>query len=195
MLIAEIQGKRVTERDFQGKILWQKERLEARPVNAQRLANGNTFIATEAGLLEVDRTGKTIWSQAFPNLMAAYKSRDGSITCFDKAGQCVRLSSAGKELKRFPSGSSDLRVGGIDVTANGRILIAQRKENRVSELNAEGKVLWQAAAPGIFSATRVPNGHTLVAGRDTKLVTELDRAGKAVWEHKVEKEVFRARRR
>ncbi len=63
VLIAEYKGRRITERDFQGNILWQKEGLAGEPVNCQRLPNGNTFIATETELLEVDRAGKTVWSQ------------------------------------------------------------------------------------------------------------------------------------
>ncbi len=195
VLIAEYTGKRVTERDFQGKILWQKDGLGADPVNVQRLANGNTFIATEKELLEVDRAGKTVWSQSFPNLMAASRSRDGSITCLDQAGQCVRLSSDGKELKRFPSGDKAVYHGCLEVTANGRILIAQHNENRVIEMDAEGRVLWQAAAPKIARATPMPNGHVLVASCDNQLVTELDRAGKVVWEYKTGMPVSRARRR
>ncbi len=194
VLIAEYGANRVTERDFKGHVLWQKEGLNGRPVNAQRLANGNTFIALDSGLLEVDRAGKTVWSQATPHLDAAHKSRDGSITCLESSGQCIRLSAAGKELKRFPSGRTGGFTSGLDV-GGGRILIAQPNENRVWELDAEGKVLWQAATPGIISATRLRNGHTLVAGNAQSSVIELDRAGKVVWEHKAGMQVFRARRR
>ncbi len=193
VLIAEFYSKRVTERDFQGAILWQKEGLEDHPVNVQRLANGNTFIATVNGLLEVDRAGKTVWSKPFPNLTAACKSRDGSITCLDGDGQCIRLSSVGKELKRFPSGGRPTYKSAIDVSADGRILIALH--NQVSELDAEGKVLWQAPAPGITTATHLPNGHVLVAGGFRGVIMELDRSSKVVWESKPGQGGIRARRR
>ncbi len=192
VLIAEYEGSRVTERDFKGNILWQKDGLAASPVNVQRLANGNTFIATENELLEVDRAGKTVWSQAFPNLDAACKSRDGSITCL-AYDQCIRLSSAGKELKRFPFGGRPTYKSAIDVSADGRILIALH--NQVSEVDGEGKVLWQASALGIATATHLPNGHVLVAGGFREVIMELDRAGKVVWEHKAGMRVWRARRR
>ncbi len=196
VLIAECQGKRVTERDFKGNILWQKEGLGSKTCNAQRLSNGNTFIATDNELLEVDRSGRTLWSRPFPNLHAAYKSPDGVITCLDGAGQCIRLSSDGRELKRFPSGRSQTNwhYSGIDVTANGRILISQVGVDRLLEVDTEGKSLWHAPAPGIITATRLPNGHVLV-GSINQPLTELDQAGKVVWEYKAGMVVWRARRR
>src|SRR5262249_7202001 len=54
-------GSRITERDFQGKVLWVKEGLPGMAVSVQRLRNGNTFIATLAQLLEVDRNGREVY--------------------------------------------------------------------------------------------------------------------------------------
>jgi HEAT repeat protein len=194
VLIAEYMGNRVTERDFKGKILWQKD-LGANPINAQRLTNGNTFIATGNELLEVDRAAKTVWSLPFPaGVSAAYKARDGIITCLTNNAQCVRISREGKELKSFPINRSGF-TSGIDVLPNGRVLIAEPNQGSVVEVDADGKTVWQAKTPGIASATRLPNGHTLVANHGMNSVTELDRAGKVVWEYKEATSVFRARRR
>jgi hypothetical protein len=69
VLIAEYYANRVTERDPNGKILWEVSNLPGTPVNVQRLANGNTFIAiynASAGgvaggmVMEVDRAGNTV---------------------------------------------------------------------------------------------------------------------------------------
>src|SRR5262249_36264783 len=65
VLIAEYNGRKITERDFRGNVLWEKQGLGGMPTNAQRLANGNTFIATNADLLEVDRTGKEVFRHTF----------------------------------------------------------------------------------------------------------------------------------
>lgn len=194
VLIAEYSGNRVTERDFKGNILWQKDGLPTNPVNVQRLANGNTFIATTNEMLEVDRAGKTVWSRPYPNLLAAYRSPDGVITCLGNNGQCVRISSAGKELKMFPSGSISYSSG-IDGTPSGRLLISRSGEGVVAEVDTEGKVHWQAPAAGLTTATRLTNGHTLVASMELKMVSELDRTGKVVWTHQDGIAVFRARRR
>src|SRR5205085_241692 len=44
VLVAEYQGARVSERNRKGEVVWEKGVLQ--PLVAQRLANGNTFIAT-----------------------------------------------------------------------------------------------------------------------------------------------------
>ncbi len=194
VLIVEYQGKRVSERDFQGKILWKKEGLADNPTSAQRLRSGNTFIVTDSEMLEVDPAGKTVWSRPYPGLNGGYKSRDGVITCVIAGSTCVRFSSTGvKELASF--GVSGARIGCVDAPCFGRILLAQQASSSVCELDATGRVLWQAPAPGITTASRLPNGHALVASTEQRSVTELDRTGKVVWEYKADMPVFRARRR
>src|SRR5262249_43389613 len=58
VLVAEYQAARVTERARRGTLLWEKPVAE--PLAAQRLPNGNTFIATRNSLLEVDRAGRQV---------------------------------------------------------------------------------------------------------------------------------------
>ncbi len=64
LLVAEYDANRVTERNTKGKILWEKK-IEF-PLVAQRLPNGNTFIATNSQLLEVSDTGGEVFSYQFP---------------------------------------------------------------------------------------------------------------------------------
>src|SRR5262249_38389454 len=151
--------------------------------NAQRLPNGNTFIATNNELLEVDRAGKTIWNRQYPNIWAACKGRDGIITCMTSDGRCIRLAANGKE-KAFPFAPNAGISGGIDALPLGRVLVAENNTGTVSEIDGEGKVYWQTKMPGVSSATRLPNGHTLVASHPNRNVTELNRAGDVVWEYK-----------
>src|SRR4051794_11933013 len=59
VLVAEYYGNRVTERDVAtGKVVWQHE--VTGPLVAQRLPNGNTFVATDVELFEFDRNGKQV---------------------------------------------------------------------------------------------------------------------------------------
>jgi HEAT repeat protein len=194
VLIGEWNGRRVTERDLKGNVLWEKNNLPGQVTNCQRLANGNTFVATDSAVLEVDRTGKVVFSHNV-GLIAGYKSANGLITCLTNDGRCLRLDPSGKEVKSFPSGRGPSWTSGIDVLPNGNVLVSQTDRNKVAELNSDGKTVWQADAPGITTATRLPNGHTLVASHNMSSVTELDRSGKVVWEHKDTLHVFRARRR
>jgi hypothetical protein len=197
VLITENKGHRVTERDFQGNILWQHDGLPHDVANAQRLPNGNTFIAVQyTGVLEVDRAGRVVVSHSVPGLCAGYRSPNGQITCLTEQSLCIRLDAEGKEIQRFPSG----RGGGgwacgIDVLANGNVLIAQPNKGIVVEADPHGRTVWRAKTPAITTATRLTNGHTLVANFHSQSVVELDRAGKVVWEYKDEYHQFRARRR
>jgi HEAT repeat protein len=195
VLVAEYNGRKVTERDLKGRVLWEKGNFSAMLVNAQRLANGHTFIATQNQLLEVDRAGKEVFSHHHAgNIWAAAKAANGQIT-FLSGSECVRLDASGKELKRFNVNAAGNWTSGIDLPPHGRVLVAQHQVNRVAEFDADGKEVWHADAPQITTATRLANGHTLVASYSNDRVFELDKAGKVVWEHKDTLHPFRARRR
>lgn len=83
-------------------------------------------------------------------VLAAYRSRDGVITRLTNNGHCVRLNLAGKELKTFTFSANGCSSG-IDGLPGGRILVAEGNA-KVTELDAEGKTVWQADAAGIASA-------------------------------------------
>src|SRR5262249_52776101 len=155
----EWSGRRVTERDLKGNILWEKNNLPSQVTNCQRLANGNTFIATDQGVLEVDRSGKVLYSHTM-SLIAGHKSNNGVITCLTNDGRCLRMDSTGKEIKSFPSGRGPSWTSGIDVLTNGNVLVSQTDRNKVAELDSEGKTVWEANTPSITTATRLPNGNT-----------------------------------
>lgn len=196
VLISEYNGRRVTERDLKGTIVWKKDNLPGSPVNVQRLRNGNTFIATENTLLEVNPAGATVTShQVGGGVTAACRLPNGQTVCLTQRGTCIRLDTNGKEVKSFASGRGGGWTSGLDLLANGRILIAQPDRNSVAEYDLEGKQVWQASAPSITTASRTPNGNTLVASFDGRRVYELDKTGKQVWEHRENYSVFRARRR
>jgi hypothetical protein len=196
VLIAEYSGHRVTERDLKGKILWEKGGFNGSPINVQRLPNGNTFIATDSMVLEVDRRGKEVFTlNSLGPLTAAYKARNGEVICLTQRGQCVRVSPGGKQLKSFPSNRDAGWTSGIDLLSNGRILITQPNRNKVSEYDAAGKLILEVDAPAVTTATGLPNGHVLAASSSTGRVFELDRKGKVVWENQGQANVFRARKR
>jgi hypothetical protein len=196
VLIAEYSGRKVTERDFKGNILWQKENLNGQPINVQRLANGHTFIATDSQIVEVDRTGKEVLVvNTLGALTAAYKARNGQILVLTGNGQCVRLDASGKQIKSFPSNREAHWTTGLDLLPNGRILITQPNRNKVAEYDADGRVLLEVDTPSVTTATGLPNGHVLAASSDAQRVFEVDRKGKVVWEYKDGNPVFRARRR
>ena len=80
-LVAEMNAHRVTLRNHKGKILWQKQVQQ--PLACQRLANGNTFIASPNGAFEYDAQGKSVFSynRGRWDVMGARNTATASIFC------------------------------------------------------------------------------------------------------------------
>lgn len=198
VLVAEHGGSRVTERNRDNKILWEKKIDQ--PLTAQRLPNGNTFIATKNQLMEVDRNDKVVFSHSLPGgelIMRAHKLRNGDLAIISQLGvtRFARLDRTGKEISSF---GVDVRTSGgkVDVLPNGHVLIPENGNNRVVEYDAQGKVVWEATVDSPIVATRLPNGNTLITSMNAqKGAIEIDRAGKEVWQYKSETRVTRAYRR
>jgi HEAT repeat protein len=197
VLIAEYNGRKISERDLTGNIVWSRG-LPNLPVNVQRLPNGNTFIATQSQILEVDRGGKEVYAlnNIHGGITAAYRARDGRIICLAQNGsQCLALDTTGKTLHQFPSSRDGMWTSGIDLLANGHILITQPNRNKVSEYDRSGKLIVEVDAPNATTATGLPNGHFLIASSNNQRAFEVDRNGKVVWEYRAGSSIFRARRR
>ncbi len=197
ILVAEHNGNRVTERDKENKIVWEK--LIEGPLAAQRLPNGNTFIATRGGLIEVDGGGKQVSNFERPNgeaIMKAKKLPSGEIALITQLGatRFVLLGADGHEIRSL---SVDLKYSGgrIDVLPNGNLLLPEAGANRVVELNKAGDVVWQVAAELPIAAVRLPNGHTLITSMSEHRAVEVDRDGKEVWQYRQDTRVTRAFRR
>jgi len=194
VLVAEFRGKKVTERDLQNRIRWEK--AVDGPVACQRLANGNTFIATRTHLLEVDPAGKEVFTHAWPgsHVMAAVKLRGGEMAIITNTSQFTLLDAGGKVLKSFSVAFSS-GYSGFEVLPDGRVLVPLFQANKVVEFDTDGRIVWEAAVPQPMSASRLANGHTLVSSA-RGVVQELDRTSKTVWEYKAEgASPWRARRR
>jgi hypothetical protein len=181
-LIAEYGHSRVMECDFKGKILWEKK--VPSPYAAQRLANGNTFIATQSQLLEVDVKGKELWTMQVQS-RAAYKFPNGQIALMGNDSQYRTYDAARKQIKSvnipFQRGNA---IGGIEFLPGGRILIADG--NTLKEYDSNGKKVWEVAIQDPDCLQRLPNGNTLVASMGTQRIIEVNRAGKVVWEKKMD---------
>jgi len=195
VLIAEYLNRRVTERDFKGNILWEKQVVM--PIGCQRLPNGDTFIATRRQLLIVDKTGKETFTYNQPNtsISAARRLRDGQFIVVSSGGTLERLDARGRVLKSFSVGPVYAQGGNIDVLPGGRVLVPQYRDNKVVEYDAEGRKLWEARVSFPISAVRLPNGNTLVVSVLRQQVIELTRDGQEAWSYRTEGRAWRARRR
>jgi HEAT repeat protein len=198
LLAAEHNSNLVTERDRTGKVVWKHPAEE--PIVAQRLPNGNTFIATHTRAFEVDAGGKEVWSynpRGGENLMRAQKLPDGNVALVMQLGttRFVVLDKDNKEVRSF---GVDVRTSGgrIDVLPNGNVLIPENGNNRVVEFDAKGNVVWEVQVDQPIAALRLPNGNTLITTMLPDLgAIEVDPAGKRVWQYKTDTRVTRAIRR
>jgi HEAT repeat protein len=197
-LIAENNGQRVTERNKEGKVIWEKA-IES-PLSAQRLPNGNTLIGTRTQLVEVDPKGKEVSTYNRPAnelIMRVQRLRNGQTALVTQLGvtRFVLLDQSMKEIRSF---GVEVRTSGgrIDVLPNGNVLIPENGNNRVVEHDQNGRVVWEVAIDQPIAAIRLPNGNTLVTSMNTSLgAVELDRTGKQVWQFKADTRVTRALRR
>ena len=194
VLIAESNNKTISERDFQGKVLWKKV-LPNEPSGVQRLPNGNTFVSTYTSVMEFDRDGKTVYEVSLPGggSNAIRKARNGNVICaYD--GEIVELDTKGTKVRSVPLPKQSMWVGIRDLPGD-RFLVCNSTTGQVIEVDAAGKVLWGdgVRVAGACGLAKLPNGHVLV-GAPNRIV-ELDRAGKEVWETRCPGYVRRVHRR
>ena len=194
VLVAEYEGGRVSERNRKGEVVWEKKVLS--PIVAQRLPNGNTFIATSSRLLEVDPSGREVWEQPPPQrgrVMKALRLRNGDTAVVTMLGGS-RFFVIDREGNIRHSFGVELSTSGgrLDVLRNGHVLIPERGRGRVVEYDTAGKVVWEAPFTNPVAVVRLAKGNVLVTGMNSEKAVELDRKGKVVWEHKADSRLTRA---
>lgn len=193
ILVAEHQGRCVTERDRQGRILW-KHTVTSFPTSCQRLPNGNTLIGTYTELVEVSRDNKVIatYQKGNGNLFSARKLANGHIVCGTGRG-VLELDATGREVRNLPLTGGHIWCR-VEVLRNGHFLVSEWAVGQVSEIDNRGSVVWEAKVGTPTSATRLANGHVLVSNAQGHQLVELDRKGKEVWSQKTTGRPFRIRR-
>lgn len=194
VLIAEININRVSERDRQGKIHFEKK-LEHSPMTAQRLANGNVFIATYHELLEVTPAGQTVYSYRKPDhrIYGAQKLRNGNILYVTATGLIIELDRQGREVRSVPAGDTS-NWGSVELLANGHFLVCRCGKHEVVEIDSDGKQLWRCEVQWPTWASQRANGRVLVACAHSGQVVEFDRNGKEVWKQSLNNRPCRVRR-
>ena len=202
VLIAEYQASRVTERNLRGEIVWQKANISG-PQMAQRLANGNTFVATAFQLLEYDKDGGMVVNinlgdDGQQKIMKAMKLDNGEIACMLADSRVVRFDTRGNEVHSFPIHLGMRLFGGrIHMLPNGRVIVPHYSEGKVTEYDAKGKIIWEVPFDSPVVAMRLPNGNTLITSMNASVgAVEVDRTGREVWSfHADNSRVTRAIRR
>jgi outer membrane protein assembly factor BamB len=180
VLVATYHANEVTERDRKGKVLW-TFKVPGQARSCQRLPNGNTFVASSTAVMEVTRAGKVLYTYQKPEgIFRAYKLRNGRIVYVSNRGRVVLLDAKGKEIKSVNVPGGVQSWGDVQLLPNGRFLVCSYSGNKVQEITAAGKAVWEVTVTSPSSVNRLPNGNTLVTSMNAKCVVEYNRAGKEV---------------
>ncbi len=201
VLVAERNASRVTEREIpRGEVKWEYN-CGAPPFAVQRLASGNTFIAMQNRLVEVDRNKKEVWNFPRPqgDLMRAKKLPDGDVVFVTNLGinaMCTRIDGRTQQIKKsFQVMGVQILFGSIDVLPNGNIIIPHYQRNLVIEYDPDGKQVKTFNLQWPNSVMRLPNGNTLVTSYQARQVVELGAAGDRRNAYQADFFVYVARRR
>jgi HEAT repeat protein len=194
LLVAELDGNRVTERDRQGAILWQQK--VDMPIACQRLPGGRTFIATNHRVFVVTHDGKEESSYKPENgffIHSAQRMRDGHVVCVSIEGVLREVDAGGREVRSI---KLPIRSGwsGVETVPGGRYLIANCNNGHVFEVDRDGKTVWECKVLGACYASRLRNGRTLIVSHSTGII-EVDAGGKTVWSRPMSTPLWRAHRR
>jgi outer membrane protein assembly factor BamB len=194
LLVAELNGNAVTERDRSGKVLWRH--AVNTPIACERLANGQTFIATNHRFLLVSRDGKELPVYSAENGFFIHSIRrlgNGHVVCVSMEGAVREIDAAGKLVCSVPLPIAG-GWSGIDGVPGNRYLVVNNNQGKVLEVDRAGKTVWEYQVPGACYAARLANGNTLVVSNRNGVV-EVDRGGRTVWSRSVPTPLWRAHRR
>jgi outer membrane protein assembly factor BamB len=215
-------ANQIVEVDRKGQTVWEYRSRPADggkgtvEVHAfQRLADGNTMIAETGNkrIIEIDRAGKIVVEVPLQvdkpdahydtrlvrkldngNYLVCHEN-DGAVREYDKTGKVVwkyKLDLGGREKTPGHDGHGTQVYGALRL-ANGNTLIAGGNNNRVLEVDKDGKIVWKIdhdELKGIklywvTSLHVLPNGNVVIgnthAGKDNPQLIEVTRDKKVVW--------------
>ncbi|HDI86251.1 MAG TPA: hypothetical protein ENF83_02440, partial [Candidatus Korarchaeota archaeon] len=150
-------------------------------------------------VVEIDESGEVVWS--FEDLDFAHGA--------EVRGDWVLISDTGNDrvlivdrrTKQVVWNSDDVTLSDgsrlnypndADFVGEDRILITDRNNHRVIEIDLDGNVLWQFGETGVpgddlrhlrfpHNADRLPNGNTIVCDSENNRILEVDPSGNVVW--------------
>jgi hypothetical protein len=197
VLVAEYQANRITERDLKGEVKWEFN-CNGPPLQVQRMPNGNTFVAMQGRLFEIDRDKNSVWSYQRPanDIVRARMLPGGEVAFITNNGSYTRMDGRTQGVKQqctVPAVA--MLYGTMDVLPNGNVLVPHYNSSRVAEYTPAGVQVGgiiQVAWPS--SVVRLPSGNNLIASYQQRKVFEFN-GDQKVWEYQADGIVFVARRR
>jgi DNA-binding beta-propeller fold protein YncE len=221
IFLADADRRRVIELDKNGAIAWQMQangdsgtgldKLLQKPVDALRLANGNSLILDRYGrqLFEVTADGEPYWewprrAGALVEPVRVARTEWGETLVVDRAAHLIRrVDAQGKPKSPYGRGTPGIGQGelcfptDIQILPNGHQLICDSGNNRVIEV-ADGELVWQFGNPQNVArggagggaaalnapqrAFRLASGKTVILDSGNHRIVLLDRFGTLRWE-------------
>ncbi len=176
--------------DAAGGIEWQYDCKN--PQDCWRLPNGNTLFCFVNGALELKPDKSVVWEYKAPaktEVHACQPLPDGKVMLVEcGTSRIIEVDRAGKIVKEIklttkPEVKLHNQFRGTRKLANGHYLVCFKGENRVVELDGDGRELRSIAVAGDpHGALALPGGNILITCGDGHKVVEVDPADKVVWE-------------
>jgi hypothetical protein len=161
------------------------------------LDSGNVLLALSkskafpgGGVVEVDRTGKTLFefkgTQAEVNTVQPLGDGKVLLTESGDKPRILEVDRTGKVVAEVPlqaqTKDHHLQTRMTRKLVSGNYLVPQLLDRVVREYDPKGKIVWEAKTPHMpFTAIRLPDGNTLIGCTLGNLVIEVDKDGKEVW--------------
>jgi hypothetical protein len=154
--------------------------------------NGNILFAHQFGVTEISGDKKVLWNYDAPpqtEIHTAQPIGTNSVWFIQNGNEpkfVVMNKASGNIEHEFALAVKDTNsVHGqfrqARLTDKETILVAHMSLGKVVEYDLDGKELWSAAVPGVWSAKPLANGNILAAS-SRKFVREINRRGDTVWE-------------
>ena len=183
-LIAEHNGHQISERDRQGRVLWQHRVLM--PVSVKRLKDGNTFVAARNQLYIFDKDKKQVWNMPRNQhdiVCARYLPND-QIVFMTNSGRCVRVDKKTKKIeKEFAVGRVQY-WSSIDVLPGDKVLVTGYNSVMEYDLKTGKKLDWSKSVNGPTCVQRLINGNTLINATNETRIFEVAQDGSQKWEYR-----------
>jgi len=154
--------------------------------------DGNILFAHQFGVTEISADKKVLWNHDAPPKTEIHTAQPYGTNSvwFIQNGNSPKFvvinKSSGNIEHEFALPVKDTNsVHGqfreARLTDAGTILVALMSLGKIAEYDLDGKELWSATAPGVWSARPLANGNILAAS-SRKFVREINRRGETVWE-------------
>ncbi len=167
--------------------------------DAQQLPNGGWLLQTNFfEVVELDGEGQEVWRYDAGTTESgarveihAFQRLAGDQTMIAESGtsRILIVNRDGSVAKSIPlkveepDPHRDTRL--VRATKAGTFLVAHESQRKVSEYDANGKIVWEyAVGSQVYSAVRLANGNTLIGTGDGHRVIEVTPKGEIAWELK-----------